>query len=291
MGETLPLGGRTGASVKTCFACARNIEDADRFCGHCGADQSAVVAVQEPAAEPAAVPVGPKAESILRGRGVAIGLGVVVAAAVGALVWSYLDGNREPGTVRVALDGLLYGSDDGEQPAAGAPEPEPSDAPTDPAGGQPVEATASPAPPGDAVMLQPGRWQFTTQLVGVSKVNPNDNFEISRQGIGSNEAHSICVTPAAAENPRAIAFPFQQALGCSPSSFDMSDGSYSSRLTCSFPQFGGRRPVSANGQYSRINASVSVNVQVPAQVVEGDFEEPPEILMQYRIQGYLTGPC
>lgn len=281
--------------MKTCFACARKVDNADRFCGHCGADQATVVAVQAPAAEPGQAPSETPAKTGLRGgRTVVASLVLIGLAALATLAWLIFGRNGEPGTVRVAFDNIFSGAGSDEPVTEPSEEPttEPSDEPTDEADEETAEAQAASTTPSDGtIFLQPGRWQFTTQLVAVSKVNPADNFEISRQGIGSSESHSVCVTPAAAEQPRAIAFPFQQGLACSPSSFSMANGSYSSRLTCSFPQFGGRRPVTANGQYSRSTASLNVTVQIPAQVVEGDFEEPPEILMQYRMLGYLTGPC
>jgi hypothetical protein len=273
--------------VKTCFACAKSVDDADRYCGHCGADQTRAPAPPRPAGAPEAAAYEPPEKPSRRGRGVAILLATVVLVAIGAVAYTGLSRDGESSALRVALDniGLTSDPETVEEPVA-----EPSETPT-----VEPEATETPvlaeAPTGGPLALQPGNWQFTTQLIGISKVNPNDDFEINRQGIGASESHSLCVTPAASETPRAIAFPFPPGMACSPASFDMSDGSYSSRLTCSFPQFGGRRPVAANGQYSRINTSVNVSVQVPAQVVEGDFDQPPEILMQYRINGYLTGPC
>lgn len=261
--------------MKSCFACARAVGPGDRFCGDCGADQALAPA-----------PAKQSARSIPRGSGWAALLIVVVLGALVALTYTGFSRGGKSSVLRIALDGIgiSTAAEPAEQPA-----PEPSPEPTP----QPEETDQQDLPaaePGPEA-LQPGNWQFTTQLVGVSKVNPADPFDISRQGIGASEAHSVCVTPALAESPAGSAFPFPPGLGCSPASFDMANGAYRSSLACSFPQFGGRRPVSASGSYSRVNVSLDVNVRVPAQVVSGDFEQPPEILMQYRIQGYLTGPC
>lgn len=290
LNRAMALGGPGGPTVKTCFACAREIDDADRFCGHCGANQAISLAIRPEPEEPEELPL--ETGRRLRGGLILTALLIlVVTGALGALAWTNFERDEARGTRRVTFNDIFNGIGEADEPAA-----EPSEEPVAETTEEPLqdETETEPAEQSQAAtaaMLQPGRWQFTTQLVAISKVNPNDNFEINRQGIGSSEAHSLCVTPAAAEDPRAIAFPFPQGLGCSPSSFAMSNGSYSSRLTCSFPQFGGRRAVTANGRYSQVDTSVSVNLQVPAQVLEGDFEQPPEILMQYRIQGYLTGPC
>jgi hypothetical protein len=277
-----------GTTVKACFACYAELGEDDRYCGECGAVQDAKVtspAFAEPIEESASG--GNRRERLL-----AFSLFGVGAAAIAALAFLVLSGSSRPGAVvRFTIESLGGGDRAGEAMA----ETEEGTEPEDPDEADEAEDATTADAAGqiaDGLLLQPGTWQFTTQLVSVSKVNPlDDSFEISRQGIGSSETHSVCVTPAIAENPRSIAFPFQPALACSAGSFDMSGGGYRSSLTCSFPQFGGRRPVTATGTYSRNGVSLNVSVRVPAQVVSGNFEQPPEILMQYRMQGYLAGPC
>jgi hypothetical protein len=259
--------------MKTCFACARQVDRADRFCGLCGADQAAAPALAKPREA-----ARPRLSVDRRGYGATA---LMVLGAIAALGYTSFSRGGESRVLRLALDGIGVADSAGETgPPPAEPLPEPAARP------EPAEAW-----PAATVLLQPGLWQFSIQLVAVSKADPADQFEISRQGIGASEAHTICVTPALAEDPGSTAFPFPPGLACSPAGFAMADGTYRSRLACNFPQFGGSRPVTASGRYSRSDITLDVDVPVPAQVVSGDFDRPPEIVMQYRIQGYLTGPC
>lgn len=269
--------------VTTCFACGSELGEGDRFCGHCGASQAAG----------ARLSVGTKKRWPVR-----YGLAVLVLAllAGGSFEAYRLFTGAEPGpVVRFAIDGIggadqsaasEQPSDDASEPAESESEAAESQAPEE------EEQLASATPANDATLIQPGNWLMTIQLIGVAKANPSDNsFELNRQGIGSSESSSICVNPAIAANPGSAAFPFPPGMRCSASNFTMADGAYRSGLTCNFPQFGGRLPVSASGRYSKDSVALEVNVRTRAQVVRGDFDQPPEIVLQYRLMGNLAGPC
>ncbi|MDD3800045.1 MAG: DUF3617 family protein [Novosphingobium sp.] len=140
--------------------------------------------------------------------------------------------------------------------------------------------------------FETGRWVFITELYNVSKVDSSDtSFELSRQGIGARETDAQCVSQAIAKNPRASAFPFRAGMGCRPTNLSIAKNRYQGAMTCNFPQYGGRRPVDVYGQYSSNSLALDLRVRVPAQIVTGDFENPPEIYMHYRMTGYREGPC
>jgi hypothetical protein len=141
-------------------------------------------------------------------------------------------------------------------------------------------------------LIQPGTWLLATQLVDITKVDPLDtSFRINRNGVGDFETNSICISGASAQAPANIAFPMQPGMGCTVSSFSMSGGNYRSTMSCNFPQYGGRRQVVSSGSYSNIGLEIIALVRVPAEVVVGEFEEVPEIVMHYRITGNLGGAC
>jgi hypothetical protein len=128
-------------------------------------------------------------------------------------------------------------------------------------------------------------------LVNVTKADPSDtSFLLDREGIGMSEGSSRCVSPAAAADPRSIAFPFQPGMDCQSSAFAMTGQVYRASLTCNFPQYGGRRPVEAEGRFSPADVSVDLRVTVPAEVVRGSFEKAPEIILHYRLTGRRSRP-
>ena len=170
------------------------------------------------------------------------------------------------------------------------PTPEPDDNEDDPADEDSQDAGGEAGAASFAI--QPGNWLLTTQFVDISKVDPlDDSFTINRNGVGDFETGAVCVSEAAAQAPAGIAFPFPAGMGCTVSSFTMSGGNYSSTMSCNFPQYGGRRPVEASGNYSNIGLDIRARVTVPAEVVVGEFEEAPEIVMHYRMSGNYGGPC
>ncbi len=276
----------------SCGACGNELTEFDRFCGACGA------------------PAPPPPQ---RGRRVIAAIAVFAAAALGLAAiaaggyYALAQRDKPHASVRLALGQLkLLG-----------PEPEPSPAATDTAKpvdeekpAQPAE-TPSPSPSADAAPsdtptqdsatdkakpsdkgIAAGLWSFTTELFNVTKVDMSDrSFQLSRQGVGTKESNSQCVTKAIASNPSGNAFPFRSGLECLPITFTMADNQYRSRMTCNFPQYGGRRQVDVIGQYTSESIALEMRVRVPAQVVIGDFQRAPEIYMHYRMQGARTGPC
>jgi hypothetical protein len=164
--------------------------------------------------------------------------------------------------------------------------------PTESAAPAEAEPSASAPPEADGAAIVPGQWAFRTVLVNVTKADPSDtSFLLNREGIGMSEGSSRCVSAAAAADPRSTAFPFQPGMDCRPASFTMDGGLYRASLTCNFPQYGGRRPVEAEGRYSPTDISVNLRVRVPADVVTGEFEKAPEIYLHYRLTGRRTQPC
>lgn len=278
--------------MRACPACGSELDSADRFCGDCGVTvaptrQTTIAGEQEKERK------GARALVVVLALLVLIG----VAAIAHLLLKNFYD--RGP-VVRIALANLpdrKAGQVVGTMPTP-AETSRDADQATDESTEKAANATAEPSPAptdtgiAEGAPIQPGKWLFTTQLVGIAKADPTDqSFELSRRGIGSKESSSLCVTPTIANNPGTIAFPFPSAMGCSAGSFAMANGRYRSSLTCNFPQYGGRRPVNASGQFTSSGLAVDASVRIPAAVVSGDFQQPPEILMQYRIIGNLAGPC
>jgi hypothetical protein len=228
-------------------------------------------------------------------------LALVVAGAGG---YYLLASENAPGkAIRLAIGDLPFSSSDPEPEATPTPSESASEAGDETAS---ESATPEPAPsgsatpdnssPADAALadgaVMPGSWAFSTLLYNVTKVDMSDtSFKLSREGIGLSEPSSQCVSPSLAANPGSGAFPFRPAMDCRASSFSMAGNRYRATLTCNFPQYGGRRPVEAEGQYSPTDVSVNLRVRVPARIVNGDFANPPEIYLHYRISGRRTQPC
>ena len=271
-----------------CFACGKERHPQDRFCGHCGVAYAGTVS------RGAGVRRDLRRGSVL----VVLATGLLAGGAIAA--YAFFHHGNPNAAIRIALDAIPPLQSRG---ASDAPE---SSSASDMAGETPLTestgdlpsanpsspASPSPSPAAEAAPLQPGKWLTTIQLVDVSKVDPSDDsFELSRRGIGSTETRSLCISAADAASPARAAFPFPPSMGCSPNAFAMANGNYRGELSCTFAQFGGRRPVSASGQYSSTSVALEVNVRVPAELISGDFERPPEILMRYRILGNFVGPC
>ncbi len=272
--------------MKTCGSCGSTLADFDRFCGDCGAVIATSPADTAQPSQGALVTAKTVRRSKIK-RGLVLGaVGLVLITTVYGVYFSVGD-RVEPGAlVRFALSSR-------EDPEAKA-EPKTAEEAADeqPEKPEAESQTEDEAPLQPPTKVEPGSWSFTTELFNVTKVDLSDtSFQISRQGIGSTESITQCVSPAIASNPRMSAFPFAASMNCRPASFVMGDNRYRSTLTCTFPQYGGDRPVEAEGQYSRDKISLTVRVRVPAEIVSGDFERPPEIYMDYKMTGYRAGGC
>ena len=288
--------------MNICSVCGSAAADADRFCGDCGAPLGPDASPPQQAGEDR------QGEEYAAPRrnpwGITAALSTLVLVAVGAGCYYLLVNGSAPGkTIRLAIGDLPFTS----------PEPEPDTTPTpsetaSEAGDETASesATPEPAPSGSATpdspalaapipadgAIMPGSWAFNTLLYNVTKVDMSDtSFRLSREGIGLSESSSQCVSPSLAANPGSGTFPFRPGMDCRASSFSMTGNRYRATLTCNFPQYGGRRPVEAEGRYSPDDISVNLRVRVPAQIVNGDFANPPEIYLHYRISGRRTQPC
>lgn len=285
--------------MKKCSSCGNELADTDRFCGECGAAVPAAASPPSPQASLGTlVPIRAARLRRYTVRGLAalaVLAGLLLAG--GGIYYLLSDKPQRGAIVRFALGehaAILEAAVPEETPTPEPTETEtPKPEPTETTPATEVAATV-PAPSATPAQtpVQPGGWAFTTQLINVTKANPADaSFELNRQGIGASEAHSICMSEAGASNLRASAFPFPPGLDCRPSYMMMADGRYRSNMTCNFPQYGGRRPVDASGQYSGDNISITARVRVPAEIISGDFARTPEIYLHYRIAGRRTGGC
>lgn len=291
--------------MQTCISCGSELNGNDRFCRECGAENAGADARPLTLLIPAPAPSGAARarEARRRNKRSKIAFGLLLAslvllgvmlAAIGYLV---LAGRESPGAAtRFALDYATEAVADPEPEPSPAPEPAETPATAEDEGEEAAEpADDTPdnsAPPRQDSRIEPGRWAFTTELVNVTKVDPSDmSFRLSRQGIGSREASSQCVSRAVAGSPGSSAFPLGAVLGCRANSFAMADNRYSARMTCNLPQYGGPRPVDVQGQYSDTGIALDLRIRVPAAVVVGEFETPPQIYMHYRMTGQHSGEC
>jgi hypothetical protein len=270
--------------MRRCGSCGGAVSASDGICGACGALLTPADASQPP-------PTGP---SWWRLAAALAGFLLVVVAAAG---YTLLPSRHRPiQFIRLTLGDPVPALPEPAETPAPVPSPTPTESPaataTDSAATTDAEPSASEPPEGGGEAIVAGQWSFRTVLVNVTKADPSDtSFLLNREGIGMSEGSSRCVSAAAAADPRSIAFPFQPGMDCRPSSFTMADNLYRASLTCNFPQYGGRRPVEAEGRYAPADISVDLRVRVPAQVVRGDFENAPQIYLHYRLTGHRTQPC
>ena len=287
--------------MKTCGLCGGELTDFDRFCGECGG----AVVEPEPEMPPSKGALVPLSAALFRRRTVRV-LGVllvfIAVIAIGSEAYLVIARQQAPGAIiRFALNepSQSWAPAETEAPSETAPSEKPSETqsaqevtPSESADPSTSPTAQSSQPPITPPVITSGSWVFSTELLQVTKVDPSDtSFELSRQGIGSSETNTQCVTAAIANDPRSSAFPFRPSMSCQPTSFSMQDGHYRANMTCNFPQFGGRKSVDADGVYSGDSVSLSARVKIPAQVVSGDFSKPPEIYLHYKISGRRTGGC
>lgn len=276
--------------MRTCGSCGNELGEADRFCGECG---SAIPLLRQQPSERAvaAVPAPAPPAKLLR-RLAYTALGITLCAGAGATYYAISNELAPSEVIRITLGEASRNTEDP------IPEAEISDSPIE-AETQAIESPSDTLPTPAAIssadadmLIEPGNWSFTTLLTNVTKVNSSDtSFQLSRQGIGSSESHSLCILPASAANPRSIGFPFRGSMDCNTGNASMANGRYRGNMSCNLPQYGGRRPVDADGQYTAEGIALALRVRVPAEVVSGDFRDPPEIYLHYRLTGTRTGPC
>lgn len=284
--------------MKTCGSCQSILADIDRFCGDCGAAIPTAGAEATLASDDAlltAKTTEQKRKFFLTMVFASIGSGMIVLA--GAALYFQVDKRDSSAIIRLSLNALAKLKADEKPDVPANPEPEQrakeeekiEDVDTQ----TKAEANgASEAPKDLQAVVERGSWAFVTELHDVSKVDVSDtSFQLDRKGIGSSESDTRCISQAVAKSPRASAFPFNARMGCSPTNFSMGDNRYQSTMTCNFPQYGGRRPIYVVGQYSGDSIALDVRVRVPAEIINGDFERPPEIYMHYRFTGHRIGAC
>lgn len=288
--------------MRRCGSCDAPCGEFDRFCGDCGAVlPDASDAEASPAPVSAALPQPPPQRRA--GKKWVFASAAATAVLIGALGTTYFlisSGSDSGRVIRIALKDItdtIAPSRPPETPdAEETDEPEeeltPSETPAAQETSSPTEAPSAIAATAPDTLIAPGTWTFNTMLINVTKVDPSDaSFRLNREGLGMSETNSQCITSSVAANPRAISFPLRGNMDCRASSFSMTGNRYRASMTCNFPQYGGRRPVEAEGRYSQTDVSVDLRVRVPAQVVSGDFQDIPEINLHYRVSGRRTQAC
>jgi hypothetical protein len=119
------------------------------------------------------------------------------------------------------------------------------------------EAPQKKATPAADVKLQPGQWETTVELTGMSM---SDKSAAPAGVVGKKTTVSSCITPEQVEQPSAALFSGSDS-SCKYDNFYMSDGRLSTTMTCTRPGMSGNMMSMVDGTYTATTFEATVETQ------------------------------
>lgn len=133
-----------------------------------------------------------------------------------------------------------------------------------------------------ALRVEPGLWEQTTEVVGIS--GPGMPREVASRMAGRRTGRRYCITPEQASRPNATFLATQQNSNCSYRDFTMQGGRITGTMTCTGGRVAGEIRTAMDGQYAP--RSYDMRMRMATQMETGE-----EVTTDVRVVGRKVGEC